>query len=451
MKPSSWLNRLAQIDFDLENDDAREEHITRVIVLLIGGTILGFTPTVLFILLSDREPFDWYGLGILAALIAPAAAAWILIQTGFWKIARHIPVIIFLALGFLGVYIYNIGTTFTLFFVLAFLLAGMYYSKRFQLVILTTVLLLTIIISWVTTQDFELTLTGGITFTGLMIGVWLLQLLGNNLLRKSLQHQKDLTNQLRIEVEERINAEKKMAETNQSLEKRVEERTAQLQSANQELRSIGYSIAHDLRAPIRAIIGLNEMVVSDHSHAINPEVQGYLEKAIAASNRMNTMLDGLLNLLNLNQVEIQTSDTDLSKMADEIFRQLVEENQIPKAAMQVRPTPPARADAGLMKQALSQLIVNSITYSKPDSPLFLEFGSQNSGKKPVYFLKDNGIGFDMAYADRVFAPFTSLDPNEEFSGRGIGLTIAKRIINLHGGTIWAESQKSQGATFYFSL
>jgi signal transduction histidine kinase len=451
MKPKTWLNKLTQAGFDIENDEAREEHITRVILLMISGTVLCFTPIVLLILFTDPGPFDWVSTGYLALLVIPVFFAWVLIHRGFWKIARHIPILIFLTIGFLGVYNNTLATTFILFFVLVTILSGIYYSRRTQLIILIAIIIGTIGISWITTKNFDLTLTGGIPFMGLLIGVWLLQLFSNNLLNSSLQHQKKLTSRMRVEVEERLKAEEKLVEANLSLEKRVRERTSQLEAANQELQSLGYSIAHDLRAPIRAVIGLNEMILTEHRESVNDEILSYLEKTIAASARMDLMLDGLLNLLSLTEVELSTSDVDLGEITENIFNDLVAELNISNAAILVQQTPKAQADPALMIELMTQLITNAIRFSKPGIPLQLEFGVNGSDENPVYYLKDNGIGINMEYSEKVFDPFISLNVNEDIPGDGIGLTIARRIIKLHQGKIWVESEETQGATFYFTV
>jgi light-regulated signal transduction histidine kinase (bacteriophytochrome) len=360
-------------------------------------------------------------------------------------------VLLFISLGFLGIHTYNIGTSFLLFFVLAVMLAGIYYSKRDQLIILFVIIVGTLLVSWFLIKDLELTLTGGITFSGLMIGVWLLQLLSSNLLHRSLQHQKELTTKLRIEINERLNAEQKMAENNLDLEKRVRQRTAQLQAANEELQAVGYSIAHDLRAPIRAIIGLNQLVLSEHADLINQEIRDYLERTNEASSRMDSMLEGLLSLLNLGNIKPTLSQLDLSAMAEEIFSNLAQEVRTPDISFKVHPTPPTFGDPELIIELLAQLITNAINFSKQGAPVEIEFGAVGTPDQPVYFLKDNGIGIDMEYALRVFEPFTSLNQTDQYSGNGIGLTIARRIIDLHKGKIWVESEESVGSTFFFTF
>ena len=451
MKPHRWLNYLNQISVDLENDDARLEHITRVILTLMGVTIFIFTPIVLIVLFSGPGPFDWYGLVILATLCLPVIAAWLLVHFGFWKLARHIPILIFLALGFFGVYEFNFGTTFLLFFVLTVLLAGIYYPKSLQLAILFLIITGSIGLSWIDAKDWDLTLTGGIPFSGLLIGIWLLQQLSNNLLHRSMQHQKQLTAKLQKEVDERKTAEQKMAEVNLTLEQRVRERTAQLEAANQELQTVSYTIAHDLRAPIRAIIGLNEMVIQEHSAALDQEILDHLEKTSSASSRMDSLIEGLLSLLSLGDTELSITVLDLSAMAEGIFSGLIEDLDSSTISFTAHPTPQAKGDPVLTIELLAQLISNAIKFAKPETPLQIEFGAIDSPEKPVYYLKDNGVGIHMDYAAHIFDPFISLNQPELFPGNGIGLTIARRIVRLHQGEIWVESEESQGSTFFFSL
>jgi len=447
MKLIKWLNDFTQFRFDLENDEARAEHITRVILFLMGFTLLIFSAIVLFVILSDPEPISWYGIIMLAILNIPIYTAWILVRFGRWKLARNLLVFLFLALGFFGVYAYNIGTTFLLFFVLAVILSGYYYSRLIQLIILIISIAGTFSISWITVHDWELTLTAGITFSGLLIGIWLLQLMGNNLLEKSLDYQKQLTNQLRDEVKERKAAEKSIAEMNSSLEKRVANRTRQLINANQELYQVTYSIAHDLRAPIRAIIGFDEIVATEHAAKLDPEIIGYLEKSIKAGRKIDSMLEDLLYLLSLRNVEINQSSVNLGAEADRIFNEL-EHHEI---SLTIHDTPPAQADLTLVAELLTQLITNAITFSGEGSSKQIEFGSLRDHQKTIYYLKDNGIGISMNYADQIFYPFVNLADSDISKGNGIGLTISRRIVELHQGNIWVESKIGEGSTFFFTL
>ncbi|MEN8241869.1 MAG: ATP-binding protein [Chloroflexota bacterium] len=447
MKLPKFVYDLTQIRFDLENDEARAEHITRVILFLMGFTLLIFSPIVLFVILSDPEQIAWYGIIMLAILNIPVYAAWILVRFGRWKLAGTLLNFLFLALGFFGVYAYNIGTTFLLFFILAVILSGYYYSRLTQLIIIIISIVGTFSISWITVHDWELTLTAGITFSGLLIGIWLLLLMGNNLLEKSLDYHKQLTNQLRIEVFERKTAELSIAENNISLEKRVANRTRQLITANQELYQVAYSIAHDLRAPIRAIIGFNEIIATEYAAKLDPEITGYLEKSIKAGRKTDSMLEELLYLLSLRNVELNRSNIDLGAEAIRVFNEL--EHQ--EISLTIHETPPAEADLSLVTELLTQLISNAITYSGNGNSKQIEFGSLRDHKKAIYFLSDNGIGINMNYADKIFDPFVNLAEPDKSEGNGIGLTIARRIIELHQGNIWVESKKGEGSTFFFTL
>jgi signal transduction histidine kinase len=443
----TWLINFIQIDFTLENENTHPEHITKVILLLMGATLLIFSPIVMFVILSDSGDIAWDGLAILAFIDLPVLLAWLLVRKGRWKVARHIPVMIFLALGFFGIYTFNFGTTFLLFFVLSTILSGYYYSQRTQLVILFVIMGGAAACSWISTGDLDLTLTAGITFAGLLIGVWLLQVMGNNLLQKSLRYQKELTAQLREEVKERKASEIKTAELNSSLEKRVAERTEQLINANQELYQVTYSIAHDLRAPVRAIIGLNEIVVKEHTAELDAEILKYLDKSIQAGSKIDRMLEELLYLLGLRDVEIEKTTIDLSALAERIF----DRSNLQGTSVNILETPTAEGDFSLVSELLNQLISNAIKFSGEGSGKQIEFGALADYKNTIYYLKDNGIGISMNYTDQIFEPFISLHNQDEFQGTGIGLTIARRIVDLHHGNIWVESEQGEGSTFFFSL
>lgn len=226
----------------------------------------------------------------------------------------------------------------------------------------------------------------------------------------------------------------------------------QLGVINRELESFSYSVSHDLRAPLRAMDGFSQALLEDYGSQLDQEGQNYLQRIRAASQNMGALIDQLLMLSRLSRAEMHPGEVNLTELAEKIVDELREQDPDNKAEVIIRPGMIGFGDAPLLKVALANLLGNACKFSsKRDSPR-IEFGSESgSSGETVYFVKDNGAGFNPDYADNLFKPFQRLHGTHEFSGTGIGLATVLRVINRHGGKIWAKGEPDVGAAFYFTL
>jgi PAS domain S-box-containing protein len=253
------------------------------------------------------------------------------------------------------------------------------------------------------------------------------------------------------DLTDRKRAEDDLRAAHDRLEQVVQERTAQLQDANRELEAFCYSISHDLRAPLRSIDGFNKALLEDFADRIEPEARHYLDRSCAAAGRMARLIDDLLNLSRLSRADLRPAPFDLSRMAEDILGELRAAE--PERAVETRVAPglAARGDARLMRAALGNLLGNAWKFTSRQEAPRIEFGACNGPGPQAYFVRDNGAGFDMAYAGKLFGAFQRLHSTTEFPGTGVGLTTVQRIIHRHGGRVWAEAAPGRGATFYFTL
>jgi PAS domain S-box-containing protein len=233
------------------------------------------------------------------------------------------------------------------------------------------------------------------------------------------------------------------------LERRVRERTADLEASTREIDSFTYSVSHDLRTPLRALSGFSEILLEDHAGQLDPVGRDYLNRVQLATKRMSGTIDALLDLSHVARSELQLGPVDLGELARGVLADLRAAE--PERAVEAEvDTLPVVGDPRLLGLAIQNLVSNAWKFTVGRSPGRIRLGIGESREIPAYYVEDNGTGFDMKYADKLFAPFQRLH-GAQFPGTGIGLAVVERIISRHGGRVWAESDTGEGATFYFTL
>lgn len=253
-----------------------------------------------------------------------------------------------------------------------------------------------------------------------------------------------------VDVTERRRAENTVRELNETLERRVAERTHELNMLNKSLEAFSYSISHDLRAPLRAINGFAQVLRETMDDRLQDEERRQLGRIIANSVHMGELIDDILEFSRLNRVELSRRDVDVEKLARDIATEL--QLDYPGTECRIAPLPHAFGDRALLAQALHNLLANAFKYSSKREHPLVEVGIETgTDRERVYFVRDNGVGFDMAAAQRLFEPFNRLHRSEDFPGTGVGLAIVRNVVERHGGRVWAQAAPEAGATFYFSL
>ena len=250
-----------------------------------------------------------------------------------------------------------------------------------------------------------------------------------------------------VEALERKRAEEEIKQLNESLLRRA----AELEVSNKELEAFSYSVSHDLRAPLRHIDGFSRVLLEDYQNSLDEAGKHHLERLRAASQRMGQLIDDMLKLSRITRAEIRHESVDLSRLARKVTGELQQAEPGRRVELALREGIIGRGDPRLLQVVLENLLANAWKFSSKRAVAKIEFGVAHNDDRPVYYVKDNGVGFDMAYVSKLFGAFQRLHRSEEFPGTGIGLATVQRIIHRHGGRVWAEGEVDRGATLYFTL
>lgn len=260
-----------------------------------------------------------------------------------------------------------------------------------------------------------------------------------------------LTHVIWQDISDRKLAEDELIKYHQQLEELVEERTNELTAVNKELEAFSFSVSHDLRAPLRSIDGFSEALLEDYVTKLDATGHDYLQRIRAAAQKMGQLIDALLDLSRVTRRELLKDTVDLSALAQDALKDLQHGEAEREVACTIQPGIRAKGDKQLLRIVMANLLGNAWKYTSKNSQAQIEFGTKVENGETIYFVRDNGAGFDMTYATKLFGAFQRMHHDDEFPGTGVGLATVSRIINKHGGRIWAESAPGKGATFYFTL
>jgi PAS domain S-box-containing protein len=253
------------------------------------------------------------------------------------------------------------------------------------------------------------------------------------------------------DISERIRTRQRIEQLNSELERRVVERTAQLEAANKELEAFTYSVSHDLRAPLRAVDGFSQAVLEDYGPKVPQACREELEIIRHGAQKMGELIDDLLTFSRLSRVPLTRSAVDMERMARDTLAELDAQRKGRKMDIRIGALPPCQGDPTLVKQVWVNLLSNALKYTGKRDLAQVEIGAKRTNGHSIYYVRDNGTGFDMKYVHKLFGVFQRLHAAEEYEGTGVGLAIVQRVVQRHGGKVWAEAAVDQGATFYFTV